>query len=76
MTQVAGWVQDMTADVFGKNSLKIGNTVKHRDGRAVKITAGQYWGEYGLSNFWHWSEVLEDGQLGPDEHGYGYELNG
>ncbi len=68
---VAPWVKQMTEGVLGASPLEIGLIVKHPDGRKVKITKGQYWGEYGISNFWYWREVLEGGRLGPEEHGYG-----
>jgi hypothetical protein len=69
---VEQWVKDLTDDVFGKSMMRVGATVKHPDGRTVKITGGQYWGEYGVSNFWYWREVRENGKLGPEEHGYGW----
>ena len=68
---VADWVKQMTEEGFGKSTLKVGKTVKHSDGRTVKIVDGQYWGEYGISNFWRWREVKDDGTLGPKECGYG-----
>jgi len=52
--------------------LEIGKTVVHPDGRKVKVTRGQYWGEHGLSNFWYWRPVLKGGKLGPEESGYGW----
>lgn len=51
----------------------VGDRVNHPSGRMVEITSGQFWGTYGLSNFWHWREVLPDGSLSDkDEHGYGW----
>ena len=72
MTQVAEWVRDLTEEVLGAPPFKVGDVVEHPDGRTVKITKGQYWGTYGLSNFWYWREVREDGSLGLEEHGYGW----
>lgn len=69
---VEQWVKDIVEDTLGKSSMKIGKVIKHPDGRKVKVIDGQYWGTYGLSNFWHWREVKADGSLGPDEHGYGW----
>ena len=40
-------------------------------GVPIKITNGQFIGEYGLSNFWYWKHVLPDGRLGAEENGYG-----
>ena len=57
VTQVAQWVRDLTEEVMGGPPFAVGDTVKHSDGRTVKIMAGQYWGTYGLSNFWYWQEV-------------------
>ena len=54
-------------------SLKIDKTVKHPDRRKVKIIDGQYWGTYGLSNFWSWRAVLKNGALAKKiESGYGW----
>jgi hypothetical protein len=54
-------------------NMKIGEITTHPDGRKVKIISGQYWGTYGLSNFWYWREVLQDGTLSEKiEHGYGW----
>lgn len=53
--------------------LSVGLVCKHPDGRTVKITSGQYWGTYGLSNFWYWREVMPDETLADkEEHGYGW----
>ncbi len=69
---VAAWVKNMTEEVLGGAPFKIGDVVKHPDGRTVKIVGGQYWGEHGLSNFWDWQEVLSNGKLGKKECGYGW----
>ena len=60
----------------GKRPLRIWDVVRHPDGRTVKILRGQWWGTYGLSNFWYWSEVMADGTLGPEENGYGWYVQG
>lgn len=57
------------------NQHKVGDVVKHNDGRVVKIVDGSYYGTHGVSNFFSWAEVLEDGTLSDNiEHGYGKEL--
>ena len=41
------------------------------DGTLHQIVGGQYWGMYGLSNWWNWRCVAEDGTLtGPTLIGY------
>jgi len=66
------WVKEIIEDSIDGRPLRVGERVKHLDGRLVEITKGQFYGTYGVSNFWHWEEVLEDGSLGPEEHGYGW----
>jgi hypothetical protein len=74
VTQVAPWVREIVEREMGGAPFAVGDRVKHPDGRTVEITSGQYWGTYGLSNFWHWREVLADGTLSAtDEHGYGWQ---
>ena len=66
------WVKDLTEKHF-PSQMEVGKTLKHPDGRTVKIISGQFWGEHGLSNFWYWREVLLDGSLSETlEHGYGW----
>lgn len=66
----ADWIKEIVDETLGKNELEIGKTVKHiPTGKNVEITAGQYWGARGISNFWYWK--FEDGETG---HGYGYDL--
>lgn len=67
MTKVARWVQELTEKIMGGSPLEIGKRYVHPEDGAIRITGGQYWGEYGLSNFWHW-EVEATGQI---HHGYG-----
>ena len=68
------WVQQMVLDAMGKH-LEIGMMTKHPDGRTVKIVDGQFFGSSGgLSNWWTWQEVKEDGYLCPKESGYGWEV--
>ena len=75
MSQVAGWIQDIVKEATGGAPFAVGDMVTHPDGRTVKIISGQFWGTHGLSNFWYWKEVLADGSLGPEEHGYGWHNN-
>lgn len=69
---VQQWVKDIVEKVHGPSQMQVGKVMQHPDGRTVKITEGQYWGEHGLSNFWYWREVKPDGTLGGVEHGYGW----
>jgi hypothetical protein len=64
--------REITEETMGP-PLKVGETVRHPDGRLVQIVDGQFWGEDGLSNFWTWREVLADGTLGAPEKGYGWQ---
>ena len=73
---VPDWSVALTEEVFGGAPFAIGDTVKTPDGRTVRITGGQYWGTYGLSNFWDWREVLPDGSLSSvEECGYGWSAD-
>jgi hypothetical protein len=69
---VEQWVKDLTERHFGKCEMAIGKRMRHPDGRMVFIVDGQYWGEFGVSNFWYWREVKADGKLGKTECGYGW----
>lgn len=62
--------KSFTESVLGGSPVEIGDKVQHPSGRQVQITGGQWWGTYGLSNFWYWRECMSDGSLGPEEHGY------
>lgn len=66
-------VKEMVEELAGPCAQwQIGMDVRHPSGRTVRLTGGQYWGRHGVSNFWYWREVLPDGSLGPEEHGYGW----
>lgn len=69
---VEQWVKDIVEDIHGRDHLEVGMVTTHPDGRTVRIVDGQFWGTYGVSNFWYWVPVLEDGSEGPQEHGYGW----
>lgn len=73
MTLVDPLVQRFVESYFGGAPFEVGDTVRHPSGRTVKIVDGQYWGTFGISNFWYWQEVHADGSLGPREHGYGWQ---
>lgn len=47
--------------------MKIGDKVSHPEHGEVTIVSGKYWGEYGLSNFWYWTD-----SKGKEHHGYGW----
>lgn len=53
--------------------LFIGGVATHPSGRKVYITGGRYMGDHGYSNFWFWKELKEDGTLGEQESGYGWQ---
>lgn len=73
MTRVHPLIRHITEEVTGGAPFKIGDQVRHPDGRLVEIISGQYWGTYGLSNHWSWKEVRSDGSLSKTvEHGYGW----
>jgi hypothetical protein len=73
MIRVDPWVQSLVEEVLGKSKMKIGEIIDHPDGYKVKVISGQYWGEYGLSNFWYWKRVNEDGSLSEETYsGYGW----
>ena len=66
------WIQELCEEIM-PCCFSIGDIKVHPSGRTVQIVRGQYWGTHGLSNFWYWQEVLEDGTLSSViEHGYGW----
>lgn len=75
MNEVPDWVKELVAESFGSNHLRVGMVTVHpHTGRIVKIVSGDYWTKHGISNFWHWREVLPDGSLSDvDEKGYGWQ---
>lgn len=64
---VADWVKQMTEDVIGGSPLEVGKRYDHPQYGVIKVTAGQYWGTHGLSNFWYWTVE----ETGATHHGYG-----
>lgn len=70
---VADWVKELTESIVGGTPFDIGELVTLPDGRQIKIVAGQFWGEDGVSNHWSWQEVLPGGTLAETvESGYGW----
>ena len=54
------------------NAIEIGKRYPDSEGRLVEIEDGRFWGEYGVSNFWYWRLVQQDGSLSEIlYHGYG-----
>jgi len=72
---VSNAIKNLVSSVMNDSlyrNLKHGDRVRlAEDGRLVQIVSGSYWGAHGLSNFWHWRPVLENGDLGKEECGYG-----
>jgi hypothetical protein len=68
------FVNDLVDEVYGDH-LEVGMiTIEPKTGKKVKIVSGQWWGEYGLSNFFDWREILPDGSLGEEKFcGYGWQ---
>lgn len=76
MTKVSPEIQELVEDIFGKSTLEVGVIITQpKTGKLVEITGGSYWGTYGVSNFWKWREVMDNGQLSDvEQSGYGREL--
>ena len=64
---VEDWVRELTESVIGGSPLRVGARYLHPEDGLIEITAGQYWGERGLSNFWHWVIIA----TGEERSGYG-----
>lgn len=62
----------LNKELEAKSKMKLGKTLKHPDGRTVKITGGAFLRNGRVSNFWTWREVLPSGKLGKEEDGYGW----
>lgn len=74
-TKVDEKVIELVEKTIGSSPFKVGDVVDHPKGYKVKIVDGEYWGTYGISNFWHWHRVLEDGTLSEEkESGYGWRM--
>lgn len=54
---VENWVKELTESVIGGPPVEIGKRYHHPEHGVITITSGQYWGTYGLSNFWHWTDT-------------------
>jgi len=57
MTKVPSWVKNLVESKLSQPPLEVGVIARHKDGRIVKIIGGQFWGEFGISNFWYWREL-------------------
>jgi hypothetical protein len=53
--------REFTKSVLGGPTVAIGKTYLHPQDGPVRITDGEWWGTYGLSNFWFWT-VLSTGE--------------
>lgn len=63
--------RNLTEEYYG-NDLRIGGHFNHPDHGHIVITDGQFWGTYGLSNFWSWRKVSDDGTVSKERFsGYG-----
>ena len=60
-------VRKMVEDVMGGAPVEIGKRYEHPVDGPITVTSGCYWGDHGLSNFWHWT-IESTGDRG---HGYG-----
>jgi hypothetical protein len=63
---VEQWVKDLTEEVMGGPPVEIGKRYMHPEDGLIEVTSGQYWGDYGLSNFWYWTVIA----TGETKHGY------
>ena len=52
--------------------MDLNTIVRLKDGRLGIITSGQYYGEYGISNFWNGRIIDENGNA-TDETFHGYD---
>ena len=65
------FVKDTIEESMDGKPLAIGIVTTHPDtGREVKITDGQFYGTYGVSNWWEWEDI-ETGEKGS---GYGWTV--
>ena len=72
--EIQAAVNTMLEDLAKQSNMKIGEVVKHPDGRNVKVVEGHYLDPVfkRVTNFWYWREVLPNGELGSKECGYGW----
>jgi hypothetical protein len=73
------WVKEFTEDIFKEmcpkdrviGEIPYGTEVLYENDKGERyniiIDDGHYWGTFGLSNFWYWTNV----KTGEKEHGYG-----
>lgn len=64
---------DITESLCGGPPFKVGDVVSGPDDLSpVRIVDGQYMGIHGISNYWYWRPLQEDGTLGPKCDGHGW----
>ncbi len=63
---LAGLAKQINQEFAAKSSMRVGEILRHPDGRLVEVLDGAYLGK------WTWAPLLEDGTLGPEESGYGW----
>lgn len=65
--------RQITEEAVGSTKMKVGKIVNHPKYGRVKILDGQFWGTFGLSNFWYWKKVDKKNKpYGRTFHGYGW----
>jgi len=63
---LAGLAKQINQEFAAKSSMKVGEILRHPDGRLVEVISGQYLDK------WTWCPLLDDGTLGPEESGHGW----
>ena len=61
-------IRQMIEDSSSSSTWEPGTITTHPDGYKVEIIDGQFYGTYGLSNFWTWKRL----DTGVEEDGYGW----
>ena len=71
---LASIARDINQSLAAESTMAVGKTVRHPDGRRVKIISGCFLDPvYGrVSNWWTWRPLLKRGGLGKKESGYGW----
>lgn len=67
MTHIEPFVRAIVEETIGGSPVEIGNQYIHPEDGLITITAGQFWGDRGISNHWHWRVE----ETGGTNHGYG-----
>jgi hypothetical protein len=71
---VNGFVRTLVETMRGAMVDPVVGEVWIYDGKRVWITGGSFWGEHGISNFWNFRYILEDGTLGESGGTYHNDL--